>query len=65
MFREVRRDAGKCRTVSSEDIEEVEEQGVLHVAHVLCPCLLEGCAVNDPSFACEDVSLGVSGQRGN
>ena len=43
---------GKGRTVSSEDIEEVEEQGIFNVASVLRSCLLEDSTVYDPSLAC-------------
>ena len=51
---------GGCRTVSSENIEEVEEQGIFDVTHVLCPRLLEGGTVDDPSLAYEeDVSVGA------
>ena len=58
---------GGCRTVSSENIEEVEEQGIFDVTHVLCPRLLEGGTVDDPSLACEeDVSLDCEeGQKRN
>lgn len=42
---------GKRRTISSEYVKEVEEQGVLNVTHVIYSCLLEGCAVYDPSLA--------------
>jgi len=46
------RRAGR-RTVSGEDVEEVKEQRVFHVAHIVCPSLLEGSAVDDPSLAFE------------
>lgn len=46
------KEAEKGRTVSSENIEEVKEERILNVTNVLCPCLLEGGTVYDPSFAC-------------
>lgn len=45
-----RKGAEGTRTISGEDVEEVKEQRVLHVAHILCSCLLEGCTVDDPPF---------------
>jgi len=47
----VSREVEGNRTVSSENVEEVKEQGVFHVTHVLCSCLFEGCTVDDPSLA--------------
>lgn len=57
VFRKMRWDADERLTVPCEDVEEVEEQGVFHVAHVLCSRLLEGRAVDDPPLAYEGVSL--------
>jgi hypothetical protein len=41
---------GMSRTVSSEDVEEIEEQRVFNVAYILSPRLLESRAVYNPSL---------------
>lgn len=56
--RGVMTEAGKGRTVSSKDVEEVKEVRIFNVTAVLCSCLLESGAVYDPSLAC---FTGISG----
>lgn len=64
-FRHWRGEAKNSRTVSGEDIEELEKQRVFDVTHVLCSCLLESCAVDDPPLAVErDVRQLFGGQGG-